>query len=147
MTCRIAMLLADDFDEDSLLAPAVELAVEDLLPGPEVELSGGHRDDHFTAHHLTFDMRVSVVLACPVVMVLVDRFVRRQVLEPDLVVVMQSLLVIVDEDRGRDVHRVNQRKTFANATLTQAVLDLRRDVDKPAARRHVETKALCDSFS
>src|SRR6266508_1857791 len=83
------MLLADDLDEDALLAPPVELAVEDLLPGPEVELTGGHRNDHFTAHHRTFDMRVSVVLACSVVMVLVDRFVWRQALEPDLVVVVR----------------------------------------------------------
>ena len=93
------MLLADDLDEDALLAPAVELAVEDLLPSSEVQLSRGHRNDHFAAHDLTPNMRVGVVLACSVVMVMVDGFVRRQVLQPDLVVVMQSLLVIVDEDR------------------------------------------------
>ncbi|SRR5258705_7860963 len=93
------MLLADDLDEDALLAPAVELAVEDLLPSSEVQLSRGHRNDHFAAHDLTLNMRVGVVLACSVVMVMVDGFVRRQVLQPDLVVVMQSLLVIVDEDR------------------------------------------------
>ncbi len=73
--------------------------LEDLLPGPEVQLSRGHRNNQFTAHDLTLNMRVGVVLACSVVMVPVDGFVRRQVLEPDLVVVMQSLLVIVDEDR------------------------------------------------
>src|SRR6266567_5517931 len=111
------MLLADDLDEDALLAPAVELAVEDLLPGPEVQLSCGHRNDHFTAHDLTLNMRVGVVLSCSVVMVLVDGFVWRQALEPDLIVVMQSFLIIVDEDRGRDVHRVNQGETFTNATF------------------------------
>jgi hypothetical protein len=100
LACRIAILFADDLDQDALLASAVELAVEDLLRGPEVELSGGHRNDHFTAHHLTFDMRVSVVLACSIVVVLVDGFVRRQALEPDFIVVMKSLLVIVDENRG-----------------------------------------------
>ena len=57
------MLLADDLDEDALLAPAVELAVEDLLPGPEVQLSRGHRNHHFTAHDLTLNMRVGIVLA------------------------------------------------------------------------------------
>jgi len=91
-------LLADDLDQHPLLAAAVELTVEDLLPGTEVELSGSHRDHHFTAHHLALDMGVSVVFSSSVVMVLVDRFVRRQVLEPDLVVMMQSALIIVDED-------------------------------------------------
>jgi hypothetical protein len=30
-----------------------------LLPGPEVELSGGHRDDHFTAHDLTLNKLIN----------------------------------------------------------------------------------------
>lgn len=67
---RGTWLLADDLDQHALFAAAVELAVEDLLPGPEVQLAGGHRYDHFTAHHLALDMRVSVVFAGSVVMVM-----------------------------------------------------------------------------
>src|SRR5438034_10753148 len=100
------MLLADDLDKHAFLATAVELAVEDLLPGPEIQLSRGHRNDHFTAHHLTLNMRVGVVLSCSVVMVLVDGFVRRQALEPHLIVVVLSLLVIVAADRARDAPTV-----------------------------------------
>ena len=76
------MQFTDDLNQHSLLAAAVEFAVEDLLPGPEVELSGGHRYHHFAAHYLALDMRVGVVLPCSVVMVLADGFVRRQGLEP-----------------------------------------------------------------
>ena len=60
-------LLPDDLDEHALRAPAVELAVEDLLPRPEVELAVGDGHDHLAAHDLALDVRVGVVLAGVVV--------------------------------------------------------------------------------
>jgi hypothetical protein len=38
-------LLAHHFYDESLAALAVKLAVEDRLPGPQVELAGGNRQD------------------------------------------------------------------------------------------------------
>ena len=38
-------LLPDYLDQHALFPPAVEFAVEDLLPGSEVELAAGYRDD------------------------------------------------------------------------------------------------------
>ena len=52
---------------------AVELAVEDLLPGAEVELAVGDRHDHLAAHDLPLQVGVGVVLAGAVVVVLADR--------------------------------------------------------------------------
>ena len=60
-------LLADDLDQHALRPAAVELAVEDLLPGPEVELALGDGHDHLSAHHLPLHVGVGVVLAGPVV--------------------------------------------------------------------------------
>ena len=52
---------ADDLDEDTLVAAAIELAVENLLPGAEVELAFRDGDDNFAAHDLPFEMCVGVV--------------------------------------------------------------------------------------
>ncbi len=38
-------LLAHHLDDESLAALAVKLAVEDRLPGPQIELAGGNRQD------------------------------------------------------------------------------------------------------
>ena len=49
---RANPLLPDDLDQHPLRPVAVELAVEDLLPRPEVELPLRDRDDHLAAHDL-----------------------------------------------------------------------------------------------
>ena len=70
-------------DQHPLGSLAVELAVEDLLPGAEVELALGDRDDDLAAHDLALQVGVGVVLAGAVVRVALGRGVeRRQLLEP-----------------------------------------------------------------
>ena len=66
----------------------------------------------FASHKLSFDVRITVVLACQVVAVVGRRFVWRELFEEDFVVVMQTAFIIVDEDRCRYVHRVDERQTF-----------------------------------
>jgi hypothetical protein len=58
-------------------------------------------------HQLPFQVRVGVVLAV-VVPVLRDRLMRGEPLEPVVEVADQATLVVVDVDRGRDVHRVDE---------------------------------------
>ena len=94
-------LFPDDLDQHPLRPMAVELAVEDLLPRPEVELALGDRHDDFAAHDLPFQVGVGVVLAGAVVVVVVRVGVERgQLLQPDAEVVVQAALVVVDEDAG-----------------------------------------------
>jgi hypothetical protein len=59
----------DHLDQHPLRAPAVELAVENLLPRAEVELAVGDRHDHLAAHDLPLVVGVAVVLARAVVVV------------------------------------------------------------------------------
>ena len=56
-------------DQNSLRSSAVEFAVEDLLPGPEIELAAadGHHD--LAAHDLALVMGVAIVLPGAVMMV------------------------------------------------------------------------------
>jgi hypothetical protein len=63
----VADLLPDDLDQHALGASTVELAVEDLLPGAEVEFPLGDRHNDLSAHHLPLHVSISVVLAGAVV--------------------------------------------------------------------------------
>lgn len=80
--------LADDLHQHALAPPAVELAVEDLLPRPEVELALGDGDYDFPAHDLAFHVGVGVILAGAVVVILSRGRMRGEFLEPDLIVMM-----------------------------------------------------------
>src|SRR5262245_14930575 len=100
--------LADDFHQDPLSPPAVELAVEDLFPRAEVELARGDRDDRLPAEELALQMRVRVVLARVVVAPPRRRLVRAEALEQRPEVLVQAALVVVDEDARADVHCIDE---------------------------------------
>jgi hypothetical protein len=98
---------AADLDQRAFPAPAVELAVEDLLPGSEVEFAAGDGHHHFAAHHLALHVRVGIVFAGAVVPVLRHRLVGRQLFEPLFVIRVQAGFIVVDENGSRDVHGVD----------------------------------------
>src|ERR1051325_3785123 len=65
-----------------------------------------------------------------------DWLMRSKLLQPGFIVMVKSALVIVYEDRSRDVHGINQTKTLADPALTDEFLDPRGDVDEPPPRLH-----------
>ena len=69
-----------NFDEYALAAGAIKLAVKDLFPGAEVEFARGDRDYYLAAHDLSLHMCVGVIFAGAIVLILRNRFVRRQCL-------------------------------------------------------------------
>src|SRR5438105_4411560 len=90
------LLFANDLDQHTLLAPAIKLDIENLLPGAEIKAAVDDGDDDFAAHDLAFDVGVRVVLARVVVAVLVDGFVRDEALEEIVVVLQEAALVIIN---------------------------------------------------
>jgi len=48
---------------------------------------------------LALEVGIRIILPRPVVMVVLNRFVRSEFFEPDLVIVVKPALVVVDEDR------------------------------------------------
>jgi hypothetical protein len=104
--------------QHSFAAPTIELARENLFPRSEVELATRDGDDDFATHYLTLHMRVGVVLAGAVVVVARDWITRRKLLQPDFVVVVETALVIADEDGGRDVHCIDQDQPFDHPALS-----------------------------
>jgi hypothetical protein len=59
---------------------------------------------------------------------------------------VESAFVVVDEDAGRDVHGVDQAKTFLDPAGTEALFDLRGDVEEPAARGDFEPEFFAVGF-
>ena len=119
--------LPNDLHQHPLPPAPVELPVEDLFPGPEVQQPFGDCHHYLAPHDLPLDVRIGIVFPC-VVPVLADRLVRGELFQPLFVVMVQAGFIIVDEDRGRDVHRIYQAQLLADSALFDACLHLRRDV-------------------
>jgi len=135
-----------DFYQDPLLSSSVELSIKDLFPGTKIEFPFRYRHDDLPSHHLPLDVRIGVVFPGIVVAVLVDWFVRRQFLQPLLIIVVKSPLVIVDEDGRRDVHGIYESESFLDAALAKALSYLRSDIDETAAGRNVEPEFFSVAF-
>lgn len=133
-------LLSNYFDQYAFAPSSIEFAVEDLLPWSEIKFAFGDRDDNFPSHDLALKMCVSVVFACPVVLIGVGRRVRSKFLQPYLVIVVQPGFVVVDEYRTGDVHGVRQTKSLNHTASLNQFLNFRCDVDEPASIRDFEPK-------
>ena len=141
---RPECLFSNDLHQYAFPSPSIKLPVEDLFPGTEVQLPFGDGDDYFTSHYLTFEMCVRIVLAGPIMVVLIDRFVGRQFLKPNFVVVMQAALVVVDEYGRGDVHRVAEAEPLLDAAFADQFFDGAGDVDEAPAARNFKPKVLCE---
>ena len=103
--------------EHAFLTPAIEFAIESLFPGTKVPPASAYRNHYFAPHYLPFNMGVGIVLTSQVVAVICSRFVRRQSLEEFLIVLKQAALVIVDEYRRSNVHRIDQGESLLDPAL------------------------------
>src|SRR5208283_3999273 len=120
-------LFSHYLNEDSFVALAVELGIENLLPGAEVELPVGDRDDDFVVDDQRFEVGVSVVFAGLVMLVVLPEGGER--FQPLVDVFEEAALVVVDVDPGGDVHGGDQDHAVFDSGLLQGALDLRGQVD------------------
>jgi hypothetical protein len=82
-----AISFADDFDEYPLPAQAIELTMEDLPARAETELSISDCRGHVMPHDLAFNVCVCMT---PPVSLWRSCLARRQLFEPDLVVMLEA---------------------------------------------------------
>lgn len=143
---QLAPLLPDDLHERPLSPSAVKFSVKDLLPGSEVELALRNGDDDFTTHDLPFQVRVRVVFPGAVVMIVRGWLMGREFLQPNLVIVQKAALVVVDENRGGDVHGIDQAETFLDSALANEFFNGIRDIYKAPAIGHLEPKVFSKSL-
>src|SRR3954454_4204023 len=151
-----ADLFTHHLDHQSLRAAAVELAVEDRLPRPQVELPVSDRQDDLVVHQQVLQMRVAVVLAAAVVPVVAGvgqelaRYVvrrllparRRDLVEPLQRVLLETGLVVVHPDGGGDVHRRDEHHPLRDAGLVDGALHVLGDPDELAPAPSVEGHVL-----
>jgi len=78
--------LTNRLHEHALPAPPVKFAIENLLPRAKFQFAIGYRDNDLTAHDLSFEMRVGIVLTRSIVLILADRLVRGRLFQPDFVI-------------------------------------------------------------
>src|SRR4051812_33365777 len=89
-------LLADYFYENTFSPAAIKLSIKNLFPGAEIEFAFGDGDDDLTTHELAFHVRVGIVFTGAVVMILRRRRVRREFLQPDVIIMQQPIFGVVD---------------------------------------------------
>ena len=140
------MSFTNNFHQHTLSSSSIKFAVEDLFPRAEVELPFGDRDDDFAAHDLPFHVGVGIIFAGSIVVILRGWRVRREFLEPDVVVADQSALVIVDLNAGGDVHSVYKAEAFLNATFANKASDGAGDIEVAATFRDFKPKMFRQRF-
>ena len=134
---RLRTLITDDLYQNPFSSSAIEFPIENLLPWAEIKTSGGDRHDNLSAHDLSLHMCIGIILA-HVMPILRNRFVRGKLFQPNLVVAVQSWLVIIDEDGGGNVHGVDKEEAFRDLAFTQAFFNLLSDIDEGPPRRHLK---------
>src|SRR5205814_3801175 len=107
---------------------AVELGVEDLLPWAEIEFATGNRQHDLMPHDRPLQMRVCIVFAS--LMVAVVQTGGRQLLEPLLKVVDESILPVVHVNAGGNVHRRHQYRAVTYSAFGDDRSDVVGDSDE-----------------
>ena len=82
-------LFTNNLDQDPLPASTIKLTIEYLLPGPEMQPPFCDCHHYFTPHDLALEMGIGIVLI-PIVMILINRGMGRQFLQPEVVVAMKT---------------------------------------------------------
>src|SRR5262249_46950880 len=71
---------------------------------------------------------------------------RSKLLQPDLIIVKQSILVVIDKNGGGYVHGVDEAKPLLDAAFCHQVLDCVGDVHKTAPVGNLEPEGLGQKF-
>src|SRR5579872_1564094 len=109
-------LLAHRLNNHPLGPLAIPLAVEDPLPGAEIQGSVGYRNDHLVTHGQRPEMRGGVVLPGPPIMPIILWGPWRDTLfQPVENVFPETGLVVIHEHRRRDMHRRHEDHTLGDA--------------------------------
>jgi len=61
-------------------------------------------------------MAIGIVLS-NIVAILFDRFMGSKFFEPDLEVMVKNGFIMIDEDRGRDMHGIDKHQSLLDPTL------------------------------
>lgn len=69
-----------------------------------------------------------------------------ELFQPHLVIVMKPAFIVIDEDRSRDMHGVDQTKTVAHPAFADEFLNLRSNVDESTSAWYLEPEMFGERF-
>jgi hypothetical protein len=141
----VVCLLTYYFDQHPFPAPPVKFSIENPFPGTEIQPTIGNGYNHFPTHDLPFHVGIGIILT-NIVMILGYRFMGRQFLQPDIVIVVQAALIVINENAGCDVHGIDQYQPLLDPAFVNALLDLAGDIDKRSPGGHFEPQFFAIAF-
>jgi len=83
-------LFSNDFYQDALATSSIEFAIEDLFPRTKIKFTICYSHNDLTPHDLAFHVRIGIVFTSVIMAILVDRLMWRQLLQPFLIILVQS---------------------------------------------------------
>jgi hypothetical protein len=69
-----------------------------------------------------------------------------ELFQPDIIVMVQAGFIVVDENRGGDVHGVDECEAILDAALVDSSLHVAGDVDEGASGGHFEPEFFAVAF-
>src|SRR4051812_25782618 len=109
-------LLTHRLDDHPLGTSAIPFSIEDSLPRSQIELTGGDGDDDFMADGERTEVRGRIVLTRARVVTVPPRVPGRDGgFEPLEDVLPEAGLMVIHEDRRRNVHRGDEDHSFCDS--------------------------------
>jgi hypothetical protein len=109
----------------------------------ELPLGDSHHD--LTPHNLSLQVGIGIIFTA-VMAIVTDRGMGGQLFQPHLIIVMQTWLVVVNKDRGGNMHGVAEQEPPPDATFSQAGLHLLGDIDHPPPGWYLKPQFLMIAF-
>ena len=97
------ILFANDLDQSPLLSLPIQLIVKDLLPRVEVQLTIRNGTYNLSSHDGPLLVCISIIFI-PIMLVLAIRFLRSKLFKSDLIVLIETTFIVVDEYTGCYAH-------------------------------------------
>lgn len=144
--CAVGRLLPDQLHQDPFSPLAIKLAVKNLFPGPKIKAPRRDRDHHFPAHDLPLEVRIPIVFPSPVVVISAQRLMGGEIFQPAFKIPMQARFIVIDEDRGGDVHGIDEGEALLNATFMETAIDVLGDIHKTHAVGGIPPKFFAEAF-
>ena len=85
-----------DFHENPFFSSSIKFTVKNLLPCAKIQIPFCYGNNHFPTHDLPLHMGIRIVLT-HIVLVLRNRFMGGQFLQPEFIVVMKAGFIIINK--------------------------------------------------
>ncbi len=143
---RRGLSFPDQLHQNPFSAPPIKLTVKNLFPGPKIETPLRDRDHDLAAHDLTFEVRIAIVLPGLIVAIPTERLMGGKFFQPVLKIPMESPFIVINEDRGGDMHGIYEGETLLDTTFMETTIDVLGDVDKTHAFGGLKPKFFAEAF-